>query len=194
MSLYKYEPLESHKDNDCSDTKRFNDKEIFQSKKEHYKRESYERAPYQRESKHRESYQRQSYQREPYQRESINRKQFKDNYKKQYTNEKDFLRKLDEEADESFKNSRRESDFTSKNAIHPQKSHSTKKEEELKDQLLKKSFELQKHQQVFIETESNEIRSQKSVTPPDSFLLPSEKENKTNLKSFLENTEQTIAD
>ena len=29
MSLYKYEPLESHKDNDCSDTKRFNDKEIF---------------------------------------------------------------------------------------------------------------------------------------------------------------------
>jgi len=99
MSLYKYQPLDSHKDNDCSNSKNFNNMEVFKSKRE----------PHQR-----ESYQRERHQREPY-----HRKQFKENFKKQYTNEKDFLRKLDEEADESFKNSRRESDFTSKNVIHP---------------------------------------------------------------------------
>lgn len=133
MSMNKYQSLGSNKDNDCSNVKKFNNKDNFQSKREPY--DNFESKG-----------------------ESYPRKQFKDNFKK-YTNEKDFLRKLDEEADESFKNSKRESDFTSKNFVQTQKIASIKKEGDIKDQFFKKSFELQKHQQEFIETESNEIRS-----------------------------------
>lgn len=57
MSSYKYQPLDSHKDNDCSNTKYFNNKEIFKSKRE-------------------------SFQCEPHQREPYHRKHYKDNYKK----------------------------------------------------------------------------------------------------------------